>query len=132
MSDNRDVAKPRAIPIKLAFIKDVSVALHIVYGLYALSTMTGVPALIGVALAHLIRPRIALTWLEGHAVWQLRTFWIMFAVTALSIVLKLTFILAPFGFALLGLTWLWFIYRTIKGWLRLYNQQEIESPEGWI
>ena len=35
------------------------------------------------------------------------------------------------GFVILALVWCWFLFRTVKGWLRLSNEQPIDDPTGW-
>jgi uncharacterized membrane protein len=61
------------------------------------------------------------TWLESHFRWQIRTFW--FGV--LWIGLCIAFIVVTFGIGIL-IAWLpmtvvaiWFVYRILRGWIRL-------------
>ena len=112
---------------------------HIVYGLHALSLLTGIigaatvvgafltgwPSIIAVILNYVKRSEARGTWLESHFRWQIRTFWFgLVWVTLCGI-----FIVATLGIGLLiawlplGLVGLWFIYRVARGWLRLLERR---------
>jgi uncharacterized membrane protein len=132
MSTSHEVERRRHLPFQLGLEENDRLALHIVYGLYALSLITAFPSLLGGILAYLKRPDMRGSWLESHATWQIRTFVIMLISSILSAVLAATFILIPFAFLLAGVTWLWFAYRTIKGWLRLANDTPIDDPEAFF
>jgi uncharacterized membrane protein len=61
------------------------------------------------------------TWLESHFRWQIRTFWYGLLWVSLCIL----FIIGTFGIGIL-IAWLpllvvgvWFVYRTVRGWLAL-------------
>jgi uncharacterized membrane protein len=132
MSTSQEVANRRHLPFRLGLEKNDRLALHIVYGLYALSLVTALPSLLGGILALLKRPDMRGSWLESHAIWQIRTFFIMVISTIISTVLATTIILIPIAFLLGGATWLWFAYRTIKGWLRLAKDAPIDDPEAFF
>ncbi|MDQ2069978.1 DUF4870 family protein [Natronospira bacteriovora] len=93
-------------------------ACHIVYALYAVSLFSGVPAFIGVIVAHLQNGKVVSGLTASHLRWQIRTFW--WSVLWLLIGLALTPILI--GWGVLFLNWLWFLYRTARGWLRLMDR----------
>jgi uncharacterized membrane protein len=129
MTTGQDIAHRRALPFKLGLAENDRLAFHIVYGLYALSLVTAFPSLLGAVLAFLKREDIRGTWLESHATWQIRTFCIMLIASIISAALAATIILIPFAGLLTGVTWLWFGYRTIKGWLKLSDNAPIDAPE---
>ena len=112
---------------------------HIVYGLHALSLLTGIigaatvvgafltgwPSIIAVLLNYVKRSEVRATWLESHFRWQIRTFWFGLLWVALCGIL----IVATLGIGFLiawlplGLVGLWFIYRVARGWLRLLDRR---------
>jgi uncharacterized membrane protein len=112
---------------------------HLVYGLHALSLVTGIigaatvvgafltgwPSLIAVILNYVKRGEVRGSWLESHFRWQIRTFWF----GLLWVSLCLLFVVATLGIGLLiawlplGLVGLWFIYRIARGWLQLTNRR---------
>ena len=132
MSTNQEVARRRHLPFRLGLEENDRLALHIVYGLYALSLVTALPSLLGGILVLLKRPDMRGSWLESHATWQIRTFFIMVISTIISTVLAATIFLIPIAFLLAGTTWLWFAYRTIKGWFRLSKDAPIDDPEAFF
>ena len=111
----------------------------VIYGLHALSLVTGIvtaativftflmgwPLIIGVILNYVKRGEARGTWLESHFRWQIRTFWF----GLLWVALCLLFVVATFGIGLiiawlpLGVVGLWFIYRIASGWLRLNDRR---------
>jgi len=129
MTTGQEVAPRRALPFKLGLAANDRLAFHIVYGLYALSLVTAFPSLLGAVLVFLKREDIRGTWLESHATWQIRTFFIMLISSIISAAMVATIILIPFAGLLAGVTWLWFGYRTIKGWLKLSDNAPIDAPE---
>jgi uncharacterized membrane protein len=112
---------------------------HIIYGLHALSLLTGIigaatvvgafligwPSLIAVILNYVKRSEAHGTWLESHFRWQIRTFWYGLLWVALCVI----FVVATLGIGLLiawiplGVVGLWFIYRVARGWLRLIDRR---------
>jgi uncharacterized membrane protein len=112
---------------------------HVVYALHALSLLTGIigavtvvgafltgwPSIIAVIVNYVKRSEVRGTWLETHFRWQIRTFWF----GLLWVTLCGLFIVATLGIGLLiawlplTLVGLWFIYRIVRGWLRLMDQR---------
>jgi uncharacterized membrane protein len=112
---------------------------HVVYGLHALSLVTGIigtatvvgafltgwPSIIAVILNYVKRSEARGTWLESHFRWQIRTFWF----GLLWVTLCLLFVAATLGIGLLiawlplGVVGLWFIYRVARGWLQLKDHR---------
>ena len=67
------------------------------------------------------RSEVVGTWLESHFRWQIRTFWY----GLLWVGLCLLFVILTLGIGIL-IAWLpllivsvWFVYRVVKGWIRL-------------
>jgi uncharacterized membrane protein len=107
----------------------------VIYALHAFSLATGIigtatvvgafltgwPSIIAVILNYVKRGDVRGTWLESHFRWQIRTFWF----GLLWVGLCLLFVVFTLGIGLL-IVWLplamvtvWFIYRVIRGWMRL-------------
>jgi uncharacterized membrane protein len=87
----------------------------IIYALYAVSLIFGVTCLIAIIINYVKRDDVAGTWLESHFRWQMRTFW--FSLLWGLIGLATSFIVI--GFAVLFADLIWYIYRIVKGWIRL-------------
>ena len=112
---------------------------HVIYGLHALSLVTGIigaatvvgafltgwPSIIAVILNYVKRSEARGTWLESHFRWQIRTFWF----GLLWVALCLVFVVATLGIGIiiawlpLGVVGLWFIYRVARGWLQLKDRR---------
>ena len=112
---------------------------HVIYALHAVSLLIGIvtaativgaflfgwPSIIAVILNYAKRSEVRGTWLESHFRWQIRTFWF----GLLWVALCALFIVATLGIGLLiawlplTLVGLWFIYRIVRGWLRLMDHR---------
>ena len=112
---------------------------HVIYALHAFSLVTGIvgaatvvgafltgwPSIIAVILNYVKRSEVRGTWIETHFRWQIRTFWF----GLLWVTLCGLFIVATLGIGLLivwlplTLVGLWFIYRIVRGWLRLVDHR---------
>ena len=112
---------------------------HVIYGLHAVSLLTGIitvasvvgafltgwPSIIAVILNYVKRSEARGTWLESHFRWQIRTFWFGLVWVALCVI----FVVATLGIGILivwlplGVVGLWFIYRVARGWLRLMDRR---------
>jgi uncharacterized membrane protein len=112
---------------------------QIIYGLHAFSLLTGIvgaatvvgafltgwPSIIAVILNYVKRSEVRGTWLQSHFRWQIRTFWF----GLLWVVLCAAFVVATLGIGLLiawiplALVGIWFVYRILRGWLRLIDRQ---------
>ncbi len=124
------IAEPRESLIKLT---------HVIYALHAFSLVTGIvgaatvvgafltgwPSIIAVIVNYVKRSDVRGTWLETHFRWQIRTFWF----GLLWVTLCALFIVATLGIGLL-VAWLpltfvglWFVYRIVRGWLRLIDRR---------
>ena len=89
---------------------------QIIYGLYAASIIVGVTYFVGIVLNYVKRDDVRGTWLESHFTWQIRTFWysLLWFVIGFPLMLAL-----GLGFVVWVVAGIWYIYRIVKGWLRL-------------
>lgn len=106
-----------------------------VYALYAASLLVGVTSIVGVVVAHAKKGDVSDTWLESHFRWQIRTFWIGLVWAAIGWMLvfagyfttwqfrQILPIPIVLGVLVLGVSGIWFIYRVVKGFLRLNEQR---------
>lgn len=131
-NNHRQVAKSRALPFSLGFSENDRLAVHIIYGLYGAAIVFGVPSVFGVILAYIKRGDVEGTPLAGHITWQIRTFWIQLIAIVLTAAFTATFVLIPLAWLVGGVGWLWFVYRTIKGWIRHSNDEAIKDPYGYF
>ena len=112
---------------------------HVIYGLHAVSLikgivgvasvvgafLTGWPSIIAVIVNYVKRSEVRGTWLDSHFRWQIRTFWF----GLLWVMLCAVFVVATLGIGLLiawlplALVGIWFVYRILRGWLRLIDRQ---------
>lgn len=100
-------------PEHLSGLKTVALA---VYVLQALSFFWGLPALVALIINYVKRDDARGTVYESHFSWQIGTFWWGLLWTVLGIVLMLAFGL---GLIILGVAYVWLIYRVVKGFLKL-------------
>lgn len=128
MSNSKEVAPPRPRRFGLNLDAQEPLALHIVYGLYALSLVSAFPAIVGLILTWVAGQHLTVPWLISHQRYQMRTFLIMLVATVIGLATQWLLI----GFVILALVWCWFLFRTVKGWLRLSNEQPIDDPTGWL
>jgi uncharacterized membrane protein len=112
---------------------------QIIYGLHALSIVTGIlgaatvvgafligwPSIIAVVMNYIKRSDAQGTWLESHFRWQIRTFWfgLIWALLCWLLVLMTFFIAVIIIWIPLGILTLWFIYRVAKGWMALRDRK---------
>ena len=112
---------------------------QIIYGLHALSLLTGIlgaatvigafligwPSIVAVIMNYIKRSEARGTWLESHFRWQIRTFWFGFLWAALCglFVLVTFFVGVLVVWIPLGFLAIWFIYRIARGWLALRDRR---------
>jgi len=96
----------------------------LIYLFYALSLVLGVTALVAIVMNYVKRDDVRGTWLESHFRWQIRTFWFSLLWGLLGVV---TFLLIV-GWLILIADLLWFIYRIVKGWIRLNDGKPMYAP----
>jgi uncharacterized membrane protein len=87
----------------------------IVYILYLASLIAGITSIVGVIIAHIKKGGAAGTIYESHFGNQIVTFWVSLLLGIIGGVL--TYVLV--GFLVLAFVFVWFLYRTIKGLIRL-------------
>ena len=58
---------------------------------------------------------------ESHFNWQIRTFWWGLAWFALGCIL----VIVGVGLIILFASWVWVIYRVVKGWLKLIEGKAV-------
>ena len=93
----------------------------ILYVMHAISPFTlWTLSVVAVVIGAVMRDRVRGTYVESHYAYLARTFiWMVVWVVVTSIVFTITII----GFFLLWLPWgiltIWYLYRVIRGWLRL-------------
>jgi uncharacterized membrane protein len=75
----------------------------------------GLATIAGLVLAYIKKDDAAGTWVESHFRWLIRTFWYSLL---WGVIGALTWVLV-IGIFIIGANMVWFIYRIIKGWLRL-------------
>jgi uncharacterized membrane protein len=93
----------------------------VVYALQALAFLNGITLIVGVVINYIKRDEVAGTWLESHFRWQIRTFWFGLLWGVVGFVLAFVLV----GFAILFAASIWMIYRIVKGWLKLNENQPV-------
>ena len=116
---------------------------HVIYGLHALSLLTGIlgaatvvgafligwPSIIAVILNYVKRSEAKGTYLDSNFTWQIRTFWW----GLLWVCLCWAFVLFTLGLGVLvvwlplGVLALWFIYRIARGWMALNDHRPVPA-----
>ncbi|MGE0355332.1 MAG: DUF4870 family protein [Burkholderiales bacterium] len=97
---------------------------HILYLLHLLAPFTAwILAVVAIILGMARRDELRGTFLESHVAWLSRTFWwgllwILVAGLATGLFI-LTIILAPLFWLPCLVLFCWYLYRVIRGWLRL-------------
>jgi uncharacterized membrane protein len=132
MTDSSVPAGATSAPVALNSLVNWTTAIYalhafsLVAGIVTAATvvgafLTGWPSILAVILNYVKRGDAQGTWIESHFRWQIRTFWY----GALWIILCALFVVFTLGIGLL-VVWLpiafltlWFIYRIVRGWLRL-------------
>ncbi len=116
---------------KNAKIEELKKYALIVYILYALGFIIGITPIAGVIVAYLKKNDAVGTWIESHFEYQIRTFWISLIGLVVGIILSFTIILSILSIVIVLADIVWFLYRTIKGWLMLNDRKEI-NPYAWF
>jgi uncharacterized membrane protein len=116
--------------------KDVSSSMtvtHIMYALHALAPFTmWTLAIIAMIIGLVKRDDVRGTWLDSHYEYMSRTFWwgILWAVLAWATFWILGLLTLGIGMAVLWILPLivlvWYLYRVIKGWMRLNEKRAVE------
>lgn len=93
-----------------------------IYIAYLVSIVLPPLALVAVYFAYKLKREHQGSWLESHCNWQILTFWVGFAAFVVSVCSMWMFVGYLVGFV----SGLWFLYRIIKGWLKLSENQTVE------
>jgi uncharacterized membrane protein len=93
---------------------------HLLYLLHGLAPFTALSlAVVAIIISVVTRDDVRGTWIETHHAWLLRTFlWSLLGVTV-GCIFFVTFIGIPIAFLVWIVTGIWYLYRVIRGWLRL-------------
>ena len=101
----------------------------IMYGLFAATIISGFTLIIGVIIAHIkeeeaffLSPALA-----SHISWLIRTFWWTLAWSVAAAVFYALFITAPLGALISLAAGIWFIYRVVRGALRLHRSKAMPT-----
>jgi uncharacterized membrane protein len=128
-----------SMPADVARAESLKSWTHVIYALHAFSLLTGIlgaatiigafltgwPSIIAVILNYVKRGEARGTWVESHFRWQIRTFWfglLWAGLCLLGIILTLGIGILVLWIPLAFVT-VWFLYRVIRGWVRLSNGQ---------
>lgn len=103
---------------ELQALKNVTL---VVYGLQTLSFFFGGPALIGLIINYVKRDDARGTLYESHFNWQIRSFWW----GLLWLVVGGVLVIVGVGLIILFASWVWMIYRVVKGWLKLIEGKAV-------
>ena len=116
--------------------KDVSSSMtvtHIMYALHALAPFTmWTLAIVAMIIGLVKRDDVRGTWLDSHYEYMSRTFWwgILWAVLAWGAFWVFGILTLGIGMTVLWILPLivlvWYLYRVIKGWLRLNDKRAVE------
>lgn len=99
----------------------------VVYGLYLLSLVLGVTALVGVVVAYVYQGE-APEALRTHYRFQIRTFWIGLLYGAAGIILTPIFV----GFLVFLFLAVWLAVRCVKGFQRVSRHEPVADPATWF
>jgi uncharacterized membrane protein len=103
---------------QLASLKQITL---VVYILQALSFFFGVTAIVGIVINYVKKDDAAGTLYESHFDWQIRTFWWGLLWALIGFILAFLLV----GFAVMFVAWIWAIYRVVKGWIKLNDNQPV-------
>ncbi len=104
---------------------------QILYLLHALAPFTAwLLAIIAIVLGAAKRDDVRGTYLDSHFSWLSRTFWWgllwILVCGVLTLLLVLTILLAFLAWLPYTVLFFWYLYRVIKGWLRLNDARPVE------
>ena len=99
---------------------------NVIYALYAVSLINGLTFFVAVVLNYVKRDDVVGSFLESHFRWQIRTFWF----TCLWSVIGVITIPIVVGFGICFAAFVWFVYRIVKGWLRLNEDKPMYVATG--
>ena len=100
---------------------------NIIYILYLVAILIGLTAVVGVIMAYVARGS-APEWLATHYRFQIRTFWIGFLYSVVSVATMVIVI----GYILLIVVLVWWIVRCVKGMQYLGRGEPVPQPATWL
>ena len=119
---------------------------HITYLLYILSYFTaGLLWIVPIFMNYAKRRDADGTWLATHFDWQIKTFWysiVWFVIGVLIVIFALggfgvgmfadsgniaisSVLFASLGFIMMGFTFIWHLYRIVRGWIALTDGRPV-------
>jgi uncharacterized membrane protein len=97
--------------------------LLIAYVLFCATFLGGVTAIAGFILSHIKAGEVSNEFIRSHYRWLIRTFWFCVLWWVISGALIATWILSPIGALGVAATFIWHIYRLIRGLLKLSERR---------
>ena len=96
------------------------VMLTVTYGLHLLGMLTALPLVVASIIAHVRFFMLDTETTErAHYRYLVETFWFGVIANVIGAALTVIFI----GFVVLGITWIWMVWRFVRGWLRMRDGQ---------
>ena len=96
---------------------------QIIYALHAAALVVGgLTSIVAIVLNYVKKEDVVGTMYESHFRWQIRTFWFGLLWSTIGWILMFAFFI---GLLVLIPAAIWFIYRIVKGWLRLSEGKEM-------
>lgn len=103
------------------------VLMHVVYGLHTLAWATvGTLALIALVINYIRRQDDPNPLHRAHHRYMVRTFWWSLAWLVLSLPLFFLYVLP--GLIAYGVIGVWYLYRSLKGWMRFADRRFPDNP----
>lgn len=90
----------------------------LMYILHLFGAVLAIPSIIALIFNYFLMDR-ALPETRSHHRWMIRTFWWALVWTIVACILYITLIGIPLAILMGGIVWLWWMYRQIRGLLRL-------------
>jgi uncharacterized membrane protein len=104
-------------------VESERVFVFVAYVLHLAGSVVGLPSIAGLVVNYLKRSEAG-ELLATHHAWMIRTFWWAAAWLVVGWITRLVLI----GWAVLALTWIWFVYRHVLGLIRLANGDSMVDP----
>jgi uncharacterized membrane protein len=104
--------------------------LHFLYLLHGLAPFTAWLLAVGAIIVGIVKKDdVRGTYLESHVAWLSRTFWFGLLWIAICGVITFILVITVVGILIWWLPWtilfIWYLYRVIRGWLRLSDGKPI-------
>lgn len=97
----------------------------VAYVLHLVGSIAGVPSIAGLVVNYVKRSEAG-ELLATHHSWMIRTFWWAAAWIVIGWITRWVLI----GWLVLGLTWIWYVYRHVLGLIRLANGDPMVDAMG--